>query len=94
MNELLPPGDVPPSDPAPAPKPRATGRIVCEFCECQLAPSGDVLARGDAAKKYLDLEDRLKAANARLDTAAETITELRASLAEATKPAAKRGMFD
>lgn len=55
----------------PAKKGKA-GRICCEFCDCELTMDGEVLKRGDVARKYLEQEDVIK--------------DLRAQLAAAKKP--------
>lgn len=57
INDLLPPDpDVPPS-PAPPVPPRRTAPITCAFCECSLAPNGDVLRMSEAAKALRDSGD-------------------------------------
>jgi hypothetical protein len=80
------PADVlPPSDPAPrAPR---SGAIVCEFCECRLAASGEVLKISTTAKGYrdgaeshtravADLEAKIAALSTQLAAANARIAEL------------------
>jgi hypothetical protein len=77
---------LPPSDPAPdnAPiQPRRREPIVCEFCECRLTPSGDVLKKSDKARaidrqseKIEDLESKLAGAVSDVHDANAKIAEL------------------
>jgi len=92
-DDLLPPGPTPAPAPAPAPPRRATG-VDCEFCGCRLDTAGNVLQRGDAARTYLDLEDKLAKAKESLDKANASITELRGQLEAATAVPARRGALD
>lgn len=82
-DDLLPPSAPIAPVAAPVAEPR-TRRITCGFCDCELDPQGAVLRRGDAAGAYLDLEDKLKAANATIDTLQARNTELSGQLAAAT----------
>lgn len=50
--------DPPAAPPAAPPGPK---KLVCEFCECQLAPSGEVLRMGEAAKNYRKLGETIEA---------------------------------
>jgi hypothetical protein len=63
---------------------------VCGFCDCELDPQGAILRRGEAAGAYLDLEDKLKAANSTIDTLQTRNTELAGQLAAATAEKPKR----
>ena len=59
----------------------------CEFYECGLSSSGEVLKRSTKARKMMDLDDdndKLRKQIAALET---TITELRAELEAAKTPA-------
>jgi hypothetical protein len=90
----MPDSPLPPlGPPASEPDTRPT-RIRCEFCRCQLAPNGDVMAMSAEARVYRDQAeeiDRLKAALAQAEGASETIKRdadaLRAQLAQLTAPA-------
>lgn len=59
VNDLLPPDPDPQPPPSPAiPVPlRRTAPITCAFCECSLAPNGDVLKMSDTAKALRDSQD-------------------------------------
>lgn len=37
---------------APTPEPPRNRRTVCEFCECQLTPNGEIVRMGEKAKKF------------------------------------------
>lgn len=66
----------PAAPPAPAPRSEPTERgkkIFCEFCQCRLDSDGNVLQRGEAAKKFSTLEEE----NIRLKG---KVTELEARL--------------
>jgi hypothetical protein len=91
-NDLLPPPAPIAPAPAPEPAPRST-RVLCEFCGCELDPKGNVLRRGDVAREYLDLEDKLKHANAQIDTLAATNAELSRQLEAARNPPKRRGFL-
>jgi hypothetical protein len=59
-------------------------KIVCEFCGCKLAPSGEVLELGEKAKVYRDhpetkekLEKRILELDAELRTANAEIAALK-----------------
>lgn len=88
-DDLLPP-DLPPTpaDPpsAPAPRARRTQLIECEFCGCGLTPEGEVLRRGDVARRYLDLDAELKEAQFQLKETADALAAVREELAALKAP--------
>lgn len=57
MSDLLPPTDPPPAPPEPAGRRRD---LRCQFCECSLTATGDVLKMSDRAKALRDFEDDLQ----------------------------------
>lgn len=99
MPELIPP---PGSESTITPTPiSAHSRIVCEYCECQLAPSGQVMRRGPRATEFMALSDRIdqkeKEIAKQQTTIAEleeTIVALRRELAQAVQPAARKQFLD
>lgn len=56
---------LPPDDPTPEPRPvpGAPKKIVCEFCECVLAPSGDYVSLSAKAKGLRAQEETIAALN-------------------------------
>ena len=64
-----------PATPIPS---RERRGCVCEFCECTLAPSGEVLKMGDAAKIFRKHEEIVEKKD-------NEITRLTAELAEAKR---------
>jgi hypothetical protein len=56
------PTDDPPADP-PRPTPPPAKKIVCEFCECVLAPSGDYVSLSAKAKALRAQEETIAALN-------------------------------
>lgn len=70
---------LPRSEAQPKPEPAPKSSIVCEFCECTLAPSGDFISLSARAKGLRDLEDSLDTANANL---AKSQTDLAEALRE------------
>lgn len=75
MADPLPPASEPTLtiiEPPPLPPTRRAG-IVCEFCECTLTPAGEVLKRGEAARKFSRLDEKLETA---LADAARAQTDL------------------
>lgn len=67
---LLPPDD--PTPPPGGPPPSAPKKIVCEFCACVLAPSGD----------YVSLSERAKGLRAQEETIAGLNDQIRELVAE------------
>lgn len=55
-------------------------RIVCEFCECSLANSGDVLKRSARAKELMKLEDTVETLTRELDEARTSAAALKTEL--------------
>lgn len=58
-------------------------RISCEFCECQLASSGEVLKRSARAKELMAFEEDNTAIRADLDGARAQVIDLEAQLSAA-----------
>lgn len=92
---ILPPDDLPP-DPAPVPAPRRTrgSLIECEFCGCRLTPDGEIVHRGDVARRHLDLEDSLRKSIAALEVAERERDEARSELRALQEPKTRRSIFD
>jgi hypothetical protein len=89
-NELLPP-----EPPEPPPSSRRSA-IVCEFCECKLTASGDILKMSDRAKalrKQEDTIDGLTADVQRLTSELAAVTRERDELKAKTAPARDDGLF-
>ena len=59
-------------------------KIVCEFCECRLAPSGEVLQLGEKAKRYRDHSDEMEKANKHVRELESQIQSLNARVTELT----------
>jgi predicted nucleic acid-binding Zn-ribbon protein len=59
-------------------------KIICEFCECRLAPSGEVLQLGEKAKKFRDHSDEMEKANRRIRELEGTIQMLNQKITELT----------
>ncbi len=67
--------DTPPT-PAPEPTPAAaSGKLECEFCKCQLGPSGEYLKLSDRAKELRALEDTLGQTNEKLAASQADLAE-------------------
>lgn len=63
---------------------RAPKKISCEFCDCDLTPSGNYVGDLSAkAKKYRDANADLERVREQLQSAKERITELETQLTEA-----------
>jgi hypothetical protein len=60
-------------------------RITCEFCECALANSGDVLRRSARAKALMELEEQAEAANTELEELRGRVSTLEQQLAAETR---------
>jgi hypothetical protein len=67
MDPILPPVELDPPDPEP--RPRATRPIVCEMCECRLAPSGEAISLSEKYKAMRDREDSLASLTRERDAA-------------------------
>lgn len=62
---ILPGGDAPPA-------PRSESRkCICEFCECRVTASGEIISVGDKAKRFRKLEDE----NEKLQGANQTLRD-------------------
>ena len=72
-DELAPPGGT------------GTGakRISCEFCECQLASSGEVLKRSARAKELMSFEESITELRAECEGARGQVVDLESQLAAA-----------
>jgi len=79
LDPLLPPDPPEPPDP-PAPK---RTKLVCEFCECPLAPSGEFLKLSDKAKTFRAQEDRIDQLQADLASLREDLVQAGKDLAAA-----------
>jgi hypothetical protein len=82
-------------EPTPAPAPAST-KVTCEFCGCQLGPSGEYMQLSERAKGLRQLEDSLStsqaetaAARANLADALRERDEARAALAARDKDAGR-----
>jgi hypothetical protein len=82
-DDVLPPAvdPAPPTPPPSPPEPRV-GRVECEFCGCSLDTRGNIIKRGDGARRYLAQEDEIARLKSELDTAQTRNTELAAQVAE------------
>jgi hypothetical protein len=88
VDDLLP--GAPPVAAPPSPVP-LRAKITCEFCECQLAPSGEYLRLSDRAKAIRGLEEKIETLGADLElarvalaTAARERDDARAQVTAAT----------
>lgn len=77
---LLPPDD-PTPDPRPAPG--APKKIVCEFCGCVLAPSGDYVSLSDRAKGLRTQEEQISGLNATINDLTDERDQARRDLDDA-----------
>jgi uncharacterized protein YfcZ (UPF0381/DUF406 family) len=57
--------------------PEPQRRLVCEFCGCQLAPSGEVMRLGDDAKRFRDFADQKEKLEKRISEMETDNAELR-----------------
>lgn len=65
----------------PDPNPPISRRgCTCEFCDCQLAPSGEVLRMGDKAKNFRRHEEVVEKKDAEISRLQAEITDLKAKL--------------
>lgn len=81
-DDRLPPVGEPPN---PNPAPVRSGdmaRPVCEFCECNLTHTGQVLKFSDKAKRYRRHDDTIEELNGKIATLETQLREARAKLAE------------
>lgn len=77
------------SDPTPHAGTTPHQKIVCEFCGCQLAPSGEVLKLGDEAKKFRDHNDTKDKLEKRVSELENENRELRATVLALTPKESK-----
>lgn len=85
-----------PNDPI-IPADGARRGITCEFCECSLSASGEVLKKGTRAKALNALDDDNEKLRAKLATAETQIAALKTDLDAARTPApaaTRRGLLD
>jgi hypothetical protein len=68
----------------PAPEPERPGRVTCEFCGCSLDSRGNIIRRGEGARKYLAHEDEIARLKTELDAAQSRNTELAAQVTALT----------
>lgn len=61
----LPPDDYTP--PTPDPNARRRPPVVCEYCECKLAPDGSVMSMSDKAREFREASEKIKALKADLE---------------------------
>lgn len=91
---------LPNDDPAPptpgAPSPGPPKKIVCEFCQCSLAPNGDYVSLSPRAKTLRALEEQNEALQTQIndltderDQSRRDLDDARAALAAATSPTKK-----
>jgi hypothetical protein len=57
------------------------GKLVCEYCECQLGADGRVLRRSERAKQLIQLDTDLERANAENATLKTSVANLDTALA-------------
>ena len=80
-------------DPAPAPIPRRASRVVCEFCGCALTPEGEVMKRGEAARKFQRLEQELEDTRASVEHLERERDTLRADCADLKRLTARKPLI-
>lgn len=61
------------NEPPAPPAPHVTGKIECEFCKCQLGPSGEYLQLSARAKELRALDDTLSTVREELAGAREDV---------------------
>lgn len=88
-----PPPDLLPGDdpPAPAPRHRAT---VCEFCDCRLTASGEVLHFSEKAKRWRDGDLESAATAKKVAQLERDLETARSDLAALQKKTASSSMAD
>ena len=59
-------------------------KIICEFCQCRLAPSGEVLELGEKAKKFRDHSDEMEKLQKQIREQEGKIQSLNARVSELT----------
>jgi hypothetical protein len=58
-DDLMPPDGQPPVTAVVVAPSVPSNRIKCDFCACQLAPNGDVMAMSPQARKFRDQEEKI-----------------------------------
>jgi len=89
IDPLLPPDPPEPPEP-PAPTRR---KLVCEFCECPLAPSGEFLKLSEKAKAFRHQDDRIDQLHADLVSVREDVTAALKERDEARALVPKKSSF-
>jgi len=79
-----------PATPAPTPEPRSSKSVVCEFCGCTLAPSGDVLRRGAEATQFQKQGDKIERLTADLAAVSQERDRIETELREVKAATARR----
>ena len=69
--------------PVPVPEGGKPARVKCEFCQCQLAPNGDVMAMSDTARTYRDQAERIQQLTSALTAAQKETQDVSALLDQA-----------
>jgi hypothetical protein len=83
-SEMLP-GGIGNNEPirtTPVHEPAPSRNVKCEFCQCVLAPNGDVLKRGENATAYMKMADQLDECRDELRKSGDEVTKLRARVVE------------
>jgi hypothetical protein len=76
------------SDP-PARTPGLPRKVICQFCECELAIDGMVLKGSDKAKKLRKAEEEIEERERLIATLRSEITDLKARVAPANADSAR-----
>jgi hypothetical protein len=67
---------------APVPRQEGSRKVVCEFCGCQLAPTGEIVKMGEDARKFRDHNEKLADKEKEISSLQSEITSLKAKIAE------------
>jgi ribosomal protein L29 len=79
--DILPPATpaaLPTVDRPTPPRSGERDRLVCEFCECQLTPSGEIIRYSERGKKFRDLTFTVAERDRKLGELEGELTRLRA----------------
>jgi hypothetical protein len=79
------------TNPAPPPPPPPPRRLVCEYCECQLSPKGEVMAMGAKAKEFRKHEEIVEGKDKEIARLQNEITALKAERDELKRQASGGG---
>src|SRR5262245_9413763 len=82
-----------PPDQLTPPAPRKSHPITCEFCECSLAPNGDIISMGPRAKELRKADEKIEALQEQVNVLTRERDELATAL-RAAVPKKERGTFD